>query len=565
MIGGSMINKSINVTRAHRLQEIAKKYNLEDVYQNIEKFLADNEAYRAHIVVVGGFSAGKSALLNKYIGKPLLAESQAPETALAAEITFSESERIVAIKEDGHEQVVSSTQDSAAQGADYLVCYVDSENVKLHPDYVLVDTPGFDSGIERHNKALMQYIDKGAAYIFVVDSDKGTISEDSLRFLQEVAHYSADIAIVLNKSDKKIPSELEKIKAHVQSLLVAHLGVELPIITTSIRDTDVVEKLNELIRGFDAQELYDKNMTATLNYWRDRLAESLITIKDSETCDLTAIDQEIEARKEAQRALQRDMQSKHKIKGNIRYNMKEEIVREIKHTLEDQIGYLVSGAMTSVDLLQQRVLEMIRPILVTKIEGYSDVAMNQFVHDIDTTLFQNISGDIKLEEVLKNVYTKVQNLMEQRGFKIPGEVLGKIGKSSTILGINRTVYRTVTSAAAIATNVLGPVLELFFVFLPDIIDGIRALFGESKEEKIKKAILNEVIPQIVNRLPMELDAPLAEIEAAMVTSVLANIQELLATEEKALEVAKQKRANQEEEYRGLLESIQSDIDVVKGV
>ena len=63
-----MINKKENDKRAEELKKIADKYSLVDINDSINSFLEENLKYQAHILMVGGFSAGKSALLNKYIG-----------------------------------------------------------------------------------------------------------------------------------------------------------------------------------------------------------------------------------------------------------------------------------------------------------------------------------------------------------------------------------------------------------------------------------------------------------------------------------------------------------------
>ena len=70
-----MINKQKNDERIELLRQIGDKYQLSDIGTNVDDFKKINAEYHAHILMVGGFSAGKSALLNKYIGKSILNES----------------------------------------------------------------------------------------------------------------------------------------------------------------------------------------------------------------------------------------------------------------------------------------------------------------------------------------------------------------------------------------------------------------------------------------------------------------------------------------------------------
>lgn len=564
-----MINKQKNDERVELLRKIGDKYQLSDIGTNVDDFKVTNAEYHAHILMVGGFSAGKSALLNKYIGKSILNESQSPETAFASELKFSENERILAVLNDGNIEEVADVNSlsSESEKISNLVYYVDSENIKLHADYTMVDTPGFDSGLERHNQALMQYISKGTAYILVVDCERGTVSESALNFLNEVINYSTDIAVVITKCDKKIPSEVEKIREYISNLLLANTGMELPVITTSIFDEEVVEKLNKLVVGFDAQYLYDKNITSQVDYTKELLVKSLAVIQSSASCDTKTIEEEIAKREEAKNVLLKNIEEKRrKIRSDVRNTMKSTIIADVSSTLESQVNALARVAVTSPDMLQQRLVEIVRPILIRHIEEYTEISTASFVKGLNVSSLENLGEDINLGETLTNIYEKIKDMTDRKMIKLPN--LGKVGNladvgSKTSLG--STLYRSVTSALAITTSAIAPIFELLIVFLPDIINLVRGLFSESKEDKAANAIRKDVIPQVISKLNNELDAPLQEVESQMIEGVVATIQELIDTENKALEVAKTQLSNELEKHSHFLNGIQEDINFVKGV
>ena len=561
-----MINKKENDKRAEELKKIADKYSLVDIHDNINHFLEENLKYQAHILIVGGFSAGKSALLNKYIGKPVLKESQAPETAYASELKFSENERISAVLENGTIEDVSDIHYTfeSSEKISNLTYYIDSENIKLHQDYVLVDTPGFDSGLERHNQALMQYISKGIAYILVIDCERGTVSESALNFLNEVITYSEDIAVIITKCDKKIPSEIEKIKEYISKLLLANTGMELNVITTSIFDENVVEKMNHLIEDFDAQYLYDKNITNQLEYIKELLINSLSIIKRNSLCDTKELEAEIEKGEQAKEALLKNIEVKRKkIRSEVRINMKERIVSEVSVALDSQINALAKAALISPDMLQQRVVEIVRPILICHIDEYTEVSTLEFVKKINISSFENMGHDIGVGNIVDTICEKVKDMTERKMLKIPdlGNVLLNVSKGKT----GKTMYRAITSALAITTSVIAPVLELVIVFLPDIMEVLRGFFSESKEEQITNAIRNEVIPQIAFNLGAALDGPLQDVENQMIDGVVATIQELIETENQALQIAKDKMSNEVEKYNDLLLDIEKDINLVRAI
>lgn len=563
-----MIDKSKNEERLLVLKEIAEKYNLIDIIDKLNCFEILNRDYCAHILVVGSFSAGKSALLNKYIGKSVLEESQAPETAFATELKFSENERLVAEYIDGTkiENLDFNVLKSDADKISNLICYVNSENIKLHPDYIMVDTPGFDSGVERHNKALIKYIPQGTAYILVIDSDKGTLSESTLNFLKEVNCYSNDIGIIINKCDKKIPTEVEKVKNHIKNMLLAHTGFDYPIITTSIHDLDILEKLNELVESFDVNYLYDKNVTSELVYIKELIEDSLVIIQDNESCDLSELDNEINLREKAKTELINSIDSKKaKIKSEIRGNMKNKIISLVRNGLTNQADYLATGALISAESLQQRVIEIVRPILITEVEEYSEVAIDAFVNKLEVSLLKSFDEELDLEQIIKSVYEKIKGIIDSGKFNISNRSIFELDSNKKFNSMSAKLYKTISTAIAISTNVLAPIIELLIVFLPDLVNLFKSIVSDSKEEKAKKIILNEIIPQIIAKLHNELDVPLQDVEEAAINGVVLTIQELIDTENNALAILKSKKQEKIDSYDNKVLNIQKDIELIKGI
>ena len=563
-----MIDKSKNEERLLVLKEIAEKYNLIDIIDKLNCFEILNRDYCAHILVVGSFSAGKSALLNKYIGKSVLEESQAPETAFATELKFSENERLVAEYIDGTkiENLDFNVLKSDADKISNLICYVNSENIKLHPDYIMVDTPGFDSGVERHNKALIKYIPQGTAYILVIDSDKGTLSESTLNFLKEVNCYSNDIGIIINKCDKKIPTEVEKVKNHIKNMLLAHTGFDYPIITTSIHDLDILEKLNELVESFDVNYLYDKNVTSELVYIKELIEDSLVIIQDNESCDLSELDNEINLREKAKTELINSIDSKKaKIKSEIRGNMKNKIISLVRNGLTNQADYLATGALISAESLQQRVIEIVRPILITEVEEYSEVAIDAFVNKLEVSLLKSFDEELDLEQIIKSVYEKIKGIIDSGKFNISNRSIFELDSNKKFNSMSAKLYKTISTAIAISTNVLAPIIELLIVFLPDLVNLFKSIVSDSREEKAKKIILNEVIPQIIAKLHNELDVPLQDVEEAAINGVVLTIQELIDTENNALAILKSKKQEKIDSYDNKVLNIQKDIELIKGI
>lgn len=562
-----MINKTINEKKSIELKKIASKYNLIDIENNLDAFIITNKEYIAHMLFIGSFSAGKSALLNKYLGKSVLIESQTPETAYATELHFSESEKKIACLNNGEEKEFE--QFSTKDDISHLKYFVNSETLKINSDYIVVDTPGFDSGLECHNNALVNYIDKGTGYVLVVDVDKGTISESALNFLKEVSQYTNDIVIIINKIDKRLPKDITEIKEHIDNIIVNNLGFEIPIICTSIYNDDVFDVLNNIITNFDAQILYEKNMTSILQKNKNMIIDALELIKKHEVCDVDEIEIEIDNRKKAKEQLFASInREESNIKNKVHNEIKSNIVETIKNDLNCQAESLARHLLMGAESLQNAILSIIRPVLVNEIEKYSNEISGKIVDSISCFDSNLISKDIKLDEVLINIHNKLND------FKTSGQInnsesIKKILDQGNVklktISNNKNLYRTVTSIVAITTSVINPILEILIVFLPEIINLVKSIFGKSPEEEALEIVLNQLIPQLINKLKIEIDEPLNEIEQIMCENVRQNIDELINIENTALQTAIENKRDTIKSYEDRIKEIEFDLKLVREI
>ena len=549
-----MINKENNNNKAIEVKKIAEKYGLASMVIELDAFINMNNNYKIHILMIGGYSAGKSALLNKYIGKSILKENQQPETDIATELYFSENEKIIANLLDGNKKEIFSTEDIDINKTKNIEYYLNSQNINENSDYIMVDTPGFDSGIEKHNKALMQYIDHKTAFIVVVDCEKGTVSESTLKFINEISNYSMDIAIIINKCDKKIEEEVQKIKEHIENLLLSSTGRTFPITCTSIYDDNVENKIKELIKTFNPQYLYDKHITSELNKKCNSIIEALEIIKSNETCDVSEIEEEILKREKAKKKLleQLDLQKK-KLDNKIHNEIKEHIISTIYSQLISNTEILAEASKGGVEMLQEKVIEIIRPIMISEVEEYSSIAYEDFVKNLNYSSLNISDNSDELKVVIENVYEKLKKLTPDDNFVLPTEDETKKDK---LIKNGLNTYRIVGSALAITTSIVSPPLELLIVFLPDIIRVIKILSGNTKEQQLIEAIQNKIIPQIIKKLRNKLDNSLSKIESVMIDNIS-------AIENSALEIALNKKEKVETDYSKFIVSINQDIEKIR--
>ena len=544
-----MINKNEISKKIEMAKELADKYELTSLSNDFEMLKKSNEEYKISVLFIGGYSAGKSALLNCMIGSEKLVENQAPETAIATELSFAEVDSIVAISDEGKSTSVESLQNIEADTCNHVVYNVYSENLRELPEYILVDTPGFDSGIERHNKALMQYIGKkGTAYVLVVDCEKGTLSHSALNYLNEVSHYSNDIAVIINKCDKKTEDDVMEIKEHISKLLVSNCGKECPIVTTSKYDEDVVTKILSLIQKFEPQELYEKNVGTIVDMKISDLTKALTVLEKNKSLDVSDIEEEIEKREKTKEKLQSEVRQQ-------QANMKQKM-NNISAKLNNNAKVLAEAYKISVESFQEKVISMIRPIIIKSVENYESVAYEDIIKGINISNLNLGADGEEIGAFLSEVLVKMENMSSV----LSQTVIDAENTDKNVTG--RSSYRAITSFLAIATDVIAPPLELLIVILPDLINFVHTFIGNNQDQRLIEEIQRKVIPQIVDKISEEIEGSLDTVEEIMAQNIEETISGLIQVEADALEKAIEKKNELENNYEQYIEQLKVDISLL---
>lgn len=188
------------------LQKINNVYDIPIPADSIEQLKHKVLTAKVCTPIIGKFSSGKSALVNTLLGysRKILREDITPETAIPAEIVYTDTEDSVTIvKNDGTNDSIS-VQEYRNYEADATT--VKCARIKLRnsfleeiPDVMLVDMPGFESGIEIHNKAIDDYLPQSLAYIITFPADDMIVRSSVGNILKELCLNDMPLCIVITK------------------------------------------------------------------------------------------------------------------------------------------------------------------------------------------------------------------------------------------------------------------------------------------------------------------------------------------------------------------------------
>ncbi|TXJ44357.1 hypothetical protein EPJ70_09015 [Brachyspira aalborgi] len=82
------------------------------------------------VPIVGDFSSGKSSLLNKFMGKDILEVNIKPETAVPAELYYSEEKYDIGVDKDNNQIKLDNVKSENIKNYLYIKRYINSENLK---------------------------------------------------------------------------------------------------------------------------------------------------------------------------------------------------------------------------------------------------------------------------------------------------------------------------------------------------------------------------------------------------------------------------------------------------
>lgn len=235
-----------------RLENINNVYGIDT--NVIDRLRAEICEAKVCTPIIGKFSSGKSALVNTVLGysRKILKEDITPETAIPAEIVYTDSEDIITIvQNDGTYKhlEVDEYREYEADANTVKNARIQLRNSFLEeiPDVVLVDMPGFESGFEIHNKAIDNYLPQSLAYIVAVPADDMIIRSSVGNILKELCLNDMPLCVVITKYDKR-NDEFEETFEKMKESLRRFVGDREITYCRTSSFTGEVEELEEFLK-----------------------------------------------------------------------------------------------------------------------------------------------------------------------------------------------------------------------------------------------------------------------------------------------------------------------------
>jgi GTP-binding protein EngB required for normal cell division len=208
------------------------------------------------VPVIGEYSAGKSSLLNAFLGGEVLPVGLKPVTELATELRYGSDPHLLALRPDGSSERLDTgaiaTIKLRAHEFTHLQLYLDHPRLQAQPSLVLVDMPGFGSSLASHEKALAYYLPRGVHFIVVVSAEAGNLTQSLMRRLDDIHTYGRGFSFVLNKTNLRADEEVDAVAGLVETQIQMSFAGTHPLIRAG---RDGGERLVELLARLDPEQI----------------------------------------------------------------------------------------------------------------------------------------------------------------------------------------------------------------------------------------------------------------------------------------------------------------------
>ncbi|HKT60232.1 MAG TPA: dynamin family protein [Gemmatimonadales bacterium] len=191
------------------------------------------------LVVAGEFNSGKSSFINALLGERVLPEGVTPTTDRINRLRYGP---------EASEQLVEAFLLDRTYPADVL------------REITVVDTPGTNAIIRRHEELTRDFIPRADLVLFVTSADR-PFTESERGFLEQIREWGKKIVFVVNKIDiLATPEERSQVIEFVRQHASALLGEAPRLFAVSARDAQSARADGSLERwgasGFDSVDTY---------------------------------------------------------------------------------------------------------------------------------------------------------------------------------------------------------------------------------------------------------------------------------------------------------------------
>lgn len=387
-----------------------------------KKLSSDIQTFKLVVPIIGKYSVGKSTLLNAWLEREIQPIDLAACTSIPTEFHFASSlehEKLVIIILDDNNKIIEESyplaeyeliingQLSLPKNLQHFELHLHSPALALHPDLILVDTPGLESNIGSHEMALAQY-SGSANSSFILCVSRSHLGEAEKQFVTRQYMFGKPVSLLICQEDLIPTAERSEVRQTIAS------------------QAEIDENYG-LVRGCSAKENDLKGFVDILNYIEEQKTQ-LFEGKFSESMNelLALADQDLTqqlASDDTQEQLQQKKQDILLIQQELEQHYDYErrrLFTAAKGSLSNQVRQNINQALTSQFDHYCQIMgsnpDKFQSILHADIQNTFELSVEQVVHPEIQQAAHNLQSAVNLkQQQLNRTYVLVPHGVTEQG------------------------------------------------------------------------------------------------------------------------------------------------------
>ena len=491
-----MLNSQKNfVEYLEQVNALVKEAGLDKSKDTLIKLVKEQELL---VPVVGGFSAGKSTAINAFLGEDILSVAITPETALATELRYTDGQAYAqGIKENGQIEELSLDEfaklKERAEDFAYAKVFLNNEKLKSIEPLILVDMPGFDAPVEAHNKAIMEYLARGAYFVILESASSGTLAMSIKRHIENLQTLGRSFSFALTKCDLKPKSELDEIKTSIADELKDSFDYD-----KSVFLLDLKGGLDKVIKDTNSEQIFE-------NLYKDELKFDFKDTKSSLQTKISALkankNEALEAVKELERAVEKINSTQENLNTDTNecaQNAAIATINVVAESLRLKASEIANAALNGEEAMNSVVSEIVQNVLLKEFNARAKTQRERLINT-----FKGQISDLNLDSLnidatwVNDISKSINNALMDISTKPKNNLI-------TEYGDNKAVKILIVSLGKLLLKLpvplqLKPIIVGLTTFLPTIIGFFKGktidekALGVEVVSKIKESLQDEIL------------------------------------------------------------------------
>ena len=541
----------------------------------LDKYSNDINHLEMIIPIVGGFSAGKSTLINYFLDpnhkkekrKGILPTGQEPVTKLATELRYTEGKEyaeLIKLDDNNPDFIIERTQvnlseldkfvaESGNQNDEldysYIKLYSNNKKVKELEPFILADMPGFGSANNRHNKAIDLYIRRGVHFVILHPVGSGEITGDIIQEAEKILQTEKEFTFCLTKADTRSEDIIEEVRENITDTL-NDLDYENEIYVSSVKNTDA---LQHILDNIDKDKLIENIFSDGLHSQGRKFIETLnsnISVLQETEEEIKSVKDKLERQKE--RLEEKQAREMHYLES-CRFDGVNPIIERIKTELRTNKSHLLKTLERNQFQFSEEVGSLIQNTLSSSVKGYlerlSTELTEQFAGILQEMAGKNASQMSLNNESLSRLKTDInrkmnQTLLDIRNIDTNVKEDSRNNSNNDVIGIILKIITSLLTKNPIAQTVVSLLPSFITNILGSSDDGSARRIQEMKQQDaLERAFEESIIPKVASSIEEQLPQMLNGFKNQLIAQIKTIFDQEIKDKIQEIDRASQKKGN----------------------